>query len=239
MPGEGFLGVLGGMGPAATADFLLRLARLAPARRDQDHLPYVVYSDPRTPDRSDAILGQGPDPLPAMRQGIEFLNRAGCALIAIPCNTAHYWYDELAAASAAPVLHIVDTTAQRLRQRDGVTTVGVLATDGTLRSGIYHHRLRAAGLTVLDLAEQGEHNPAMQGIRLVKAGDQPAAQAALHTAAAQLVRRGAQALVIGCTDISAALAGADTLAGVPAIDAADCLAAACLTTTLAGHVDSG
>jgi aspartate racemase len=221
------LGVLGGMGPAATADFLARLARLTPAHRDQDHIPTIVYSDPRTPDRSDAILGSGPSPVPAMLHGIDFLNQVGCALIAVPCNTAHYWYDELAARSQVPVLHIVDSTIARLRAWT-VRRVGVLATDGTIRSGIYHRRLQAAGLEALDLVDD-EANPVMHGIRLMKGGDPSGAEKLLLTAAEELVRRGADALVLGCTDVSAALAGTSNVGRAPVLDAADCLAEASIT----------
>lgn len=222
------LGVLGGMGPAATADFLARLARLTPADCDQDHVATIVYSDPRTPDRSEAILRHGPTPLPAMLQGIDFLNLAGCALIAIPCNTAHYWYDELAARSAAPVVHIVDATVDQVCTGRSVTTVGVLATDGTIRSGIYHSRLRLRGMSVVDLADHADDGPVMRGIRAMKANLAVSARDLLLAAGEELVRRGAEAVIVACTDISAALAGVASVAGRPVVDAADCLALASL-----------
>jgi len=225
---EPVLGVLGGMGPAATADFMARLARLTPADRDQDHIPTIVYSDPTTPDRSDAILGNGPSPLPALTRGVDFLNQAGCALIAIPCNSAHYWYDDLAERSTAPVAHIVDATAVRLRAEAGVRTAGVLATDGTTRSGIYSRRLDSFGITAVDLTDLGDDNPVMRGIRELKAGAEATARDLLHQAGRELVRRGAQALVLGCTDVSAALAGITAIDGAPVLDASDCLARACL-----------
>jgi aspartate racemase len=225
---ERSLGVLGGMGPAATADFLARLARLTPAARDQDHIATIVYSDPATPDRSDAILGHGESPLPALLKGIDFLNRVGCALIAIPCNTAHHWYRDLAARSAAPVLHIVDATADRLRSASDIDTVGVMATDGTLRAAIYQDRLGAAGIRTAHLTELGDRNPVMRGIRAMKAGRDDQARDLLHDAGHELVRRGAQALVVGCTDVSAALAGTTSVAGVEVLDASDCLALAAI-----------
>jgi aspartate racemase len=222
------LGVLGGMGPVATADFQLRLARLAAAQRDQDHISMIVYSDPSTPDRSDAILGRGPSPLPAMLAGVDFLNRAGCALIAIPCNSAHYWYDELAAQSAAPVLHIADVTAGRLHAGRTATTVGLLATEGTSRSGIYHDRLTRAGIATLDLTDLGEAG-VMRGIRALKAGREREARHTLVEAGRELLRRGADVLVVACTDISAALSGIDSVDGADVVDASDCLARAVLT----------
>jgi aspartate racemase len=228
IPDRPTLGVLGGMGPAATADFLLRLTRLTPAERDQDHVPTLVYSDPQTPDRSDAILGRGPSPLRAMARGVEFLNQAGCALIAIPCNSAHYWYDELRHLSSAPILHIADATADRVGAGLDAQTVGVMATDGTIQSQIYHARLGARGLSVLDLTEQGDRSPVMRGIRALKAGRDEAARRHLLSAGQELVGRGARALILACTDISAALPGVDSVAGTPVVDASDCLALAAI-----------
>lgn len=221
------LGVLGGMGPGATNDFLGRLARLTPAERDQDHVPTLVYSDTTTPDRSDAMLGLGSSPLPAMLRGIEFLNKAGCALIAMPCNSAHYWYDELAAGSDVPVLHIVDSTAAELERR-GVRTVGLMATDGTCKSGIYQARLDQYGITVLDLTHFGDSNSVMRGIRAYKAGNHTNARELLRNGGQELIKRGADALVFGCTDISAALPDITAVDEVPVIDASECLAKACL-----------
>lgn len=90
------IGVLGGMGPAATVDFLAKLVRLTPAHRDQDHIPVVVVSDPRVPDRVGPIMqGHGPSPLDALCRAISTLEQAGAACIAIPCHTAHFWYDQM------------------------------------------------------------------------------------------------------------------------------------------------
>src|SRR5699024_1394419 len=113
------LGVLGGMGPAATADFLDKLAASTPAARDQEHIATLVYSDPTTPDRSDAMVAEGPDPLPALLHGIEFLSNAGVGAIAIPCNSAHFWYDQMQRATDAPILHIVDAVARSEERRVG------------------------------------------------------------------------------------------------------------------------
>ncbi len=109
------LGVLGGMGPAATVDFMAKLIRLNPAERDQDHLPVIVLSDPRVPDRVGPVVdGRGRSPLPALRAGVGALERAGAQAIAIPCHTAHHWYAQLAAATSLPILHIVDAVLAEL-----------------------------------------------------------------------------------------------------------------------------
>src|SRR5690625_2384056 len=119
-PGAGpVLGVLGGMGPAATADFMAKLAARTRAERDQDHIATLVYSDPSTPDRSDAMLHGGPDPLPALLHGIEYLCSAGVAAIAVPCNSAHYWFAQLSESASVPLLNIVDAVASQIQHDHG------------------------------------------------------------------------------------------------------------------------
>lgn len=223
------LGVLGGMGPAATADFLARLARLTPAQSDQDHIPTIVYSDPSTPDRSDSMLGNGPSPLPALVRGIEFLSSAGCSLIAIPCNGAHYWYDDLVEVSTAPIAHIIDASTERIAElgRD-IRDIGVMATDGVCVSGLYRSRLERRQLHAIDLTDLGDENPIVRGIGAAKAGCTTEAGRLLSLGAEELVQRGAQALVFGCTDISMALPRVAEMHGVPVIDASDCLASSCI-----------
>ncbi|NDL57426.1 aspartate/glutamate racemase family protein [Phytoactinopolyspora mesophila] len=223
------LGVLGGMGPAATADFLAKLAAHTPATRDQEHIATIVYSDPTTPDRSDAILADGEDPLPAMFRGIAFLDEAGCDLIAIPCNTAHHWYDDLAAATTVPVVHIVDAVAAQVeRDAPDATTLGLMATDGTVRSGIYEKVLAQSGKRVIDLTDLGPDNPVMAGIRAVKAGSLDGARDILSNAARELLGRGADGIIYGCTDVSAVLGLPPDGIDAPAWDAAEALAIACV-----------
>ncbi|HLR96372.1 MAG TPA: amino acid racemase [Jiangellaceae bacterium] len=220
------LGVLGGMGPAATADFLDKLAASTPAARDQEHIATLVYSDPTTPDRSDAMVAEGPDPLPALLHGIEFLSNAGVGAIAIPCNSAHFWYDQMQRATDVPILHIVDAVAEQVRARAGeVRRIGLMSTDGTARSGVYD-RLADHGYELMDLTDLGADSPTTAGIRLVKSGDLDAARRTLTRAANELVDRGAQGIVYGCTDISAVLGPAPSGIDVPVWDSATALAAA-------------
>jgi aspartate racemase len=143
---EKVLGVLGGMGPLASAHFMVRLTQLTPAARDQDHIPTVLWSDPRVPDRTVAQPSGEADPLPWLLRGIEGLQRAGCGAIAIPCNTVHRWYDAMCSAAEVPILHIVDAAATELRQA-GFTggRCGVMATQAALEMRLYQDRLGAQG----------------------------------------------------------------------------------------------
>src|SRR5690625_2422124 len=199
------LGILGGMGPAATANFMMKFAVATQATRDQEHFSSIVYSDPSTPDRSDAILGVGEDPLPAMLRGISFLNDARVRAVVIPCNTAHYWYTHLSRQSVAPILHIVDAVAAQIaEQAPEVRTIGVLATSGTIHAGLYD-RLQTHGYERLMLDETEHLDTVMAGIRLVKAGELHEGRNLIISAANRLLERGADGVVFGCTDISAAI----------------------------------
>lgn len=223
------LGVLGGMGPLATVDFLHKLIEETPAQRDQDHIPVVVYSVPQIPDRPAAIVGDGPSPLPAMLEGVRVLKQAGARAIAIPCNTAHHWYDALAQAAGMPVLHIADAACAELdRRRLGARRVGLMGTDGTLAAGFLQARLSVRGLeAVLNTAEEQTLwvSPA---IAAVKRGDLDDAHGLVMQACAALEARGAEAIVLACTEIPVAVAHAASRYDAIAVDATRALARACV-----------
>ncbi|MDO9509264.1 MAG: amino acid racemase [Thermovirgaceae bacterium] len=130
------LGVLGGMGPAATAEFLRLLAELAGAERDQDHPQILLFSNPRIPDRTAAIIGGGEDPAPAIFDGLRQLESWGADLLAVPCNTAHVFIDRFRTELKAPLVHIVEETVAR-SQAANPDGAWLLATSGTSSSGIY------------------------------------------------------------------------------------------------------
>src|SRR3954465_3228012 len=148
------LGVLGGMGPLATVDFLRKLIEETPAARDEEHIPVIAWSVPQIPDRPPAITGTGESPLPAMLAGIHTLKAAGAIAIAIPCNTAHYWYDDMVREGGVPIVHIADAALEELAARSSAgKTVGLIATKGTLAAGFFQSRLKARGITPLINAE--------------------------------------------------------------------------------------
>lgn len=224
---EPILGVLGGMGPLASAHFMLRLTLLTDAVRDQDHIPAILWSDPRVPDRGAARAGTGPSPLPALVAGIAGLEAAGSGAIAIPCNTAHGWIDGMRAATRLPILHIVDAAAADLvRQHVPPGPVGVMGTAATLAMRLYQDGLGRACLVPTEDEMTRLVTPA---IALVKANRVTDAFAPLAEAAALLRGRGAQAVVLGCTEIPLAiLAGDPASLGLPIIDTIDALARAAI-----------
>ena len=220
------LGVLGGMGPLASAEFMRQLTLLTPAERDQDHIPAVLWSDPRVPDRTTARQGAGPDPLPALLRGIRGLEAAGCGAIAIPCNTAHGWIDGMRAATSLPILHIVDAAAEALREQ-GITPgpIGVMGTAATLAMGLFQDGLRAGGWEVSVPTGEEMARLVTPGIALVKANRVAESHAPLAEAAQALAARSARAVVLGCTEIPLGIA-AGPAQSFPVIDTIQALALA-------------
>jgi aspartate racemase len=161
------LGILGGMGPLASADFIAKLIAGTPARSDQDHVPFLLWSVPQIPDRNLALAGTGPSPLPAMLRGLHALRDAGCDLAVIPCNTAHNWHDDLARQAGLPLLHMADAACAGL----GPGTVGLIGTRGTIASGIYQRRLAARGIDCLVPDADDVNDLVMPGIYQVKQGN--------------------------------------------------------------------
>lgn len=222
-----WLGVLGGMGPAATADFMRRLTERTPAARDQDHHRVLLYSDPTIPDRSDALMGRGSCPLPKLTAGVRFLAAAGAASIAIPCNSAHAWYENLQEEVDVPLLHIAGAAVGVVRETyPARTAVGVLGTEGTLALGFYQERLTGAGFEAIEPETPGDVDLVMRAIRGVKAGAVDEAAELLGSAVTSLKTRGAEVIIVGCTDLSVALAASPLLVGANVVDASDALAAA-------------
>jgi aspartate racemase len=197
-----FLGVIGGMGPLATADFLKKLAQHTPAGTDQEHIPVLLYGDCTTPDRTRHILGKGPSPLPQLLAAVDFLTRADVAAICIACNSSHSWFGELQAASAVPLLNIIEATAREVRRKNpGATRVGVLSTQGLHRIGLYPRTLESLGFSVLSPTDDEFERFVSPGIAHVKAGRIEEAEIAFRSASTALAARGAEAIILGCTEI--------------------------------------
>ncbi len=221
------LGVLGGMGPLASAHFMMRLTLLTPAMRDQDHVPAVLWSDPRIPSRPEAMAGAGPDPLPWLLRGMDGLRQAGCGAIVIPCNTAHGWFTPMQQAAGIPILHIVDAAAHDLRAMGlADARIGLMATRATLAMRLYQDRL-GRDCIVPDEAQMTDM--IAPAIALVKANRVAEAQAPLAKVVDSLASRGAAAVVLGCTEIPLGLlAGPAAELPVPVIDTIDSLARAAI-----------
>jgi aspartate racemase len=221
------LGILGGMGPAATADFYTKLVAATPAAQDAEHLPVLIYGVPQIPDRTAALEGRGASPAPWLATGAQVLVRGGAQGIAIPCNTAHHWFDVVAASSGVPGLHIVDAVLAHLAAHaPHARRIGLLATRATLATGLYPRRAAAAGLTWCAPDAEVQAQCVSAAIAAVKAGELDAARPLLRRAAAALAAAGCEALVAACTEVPLVLTAADC--PMPLVDSSAALAAWCV-----------
>jgi len=221
--GEKTIGILGGMGPEATADLFYRIVKATPVERDQDHPRTIVYSNSKVPDRTPAITGGGESPLPEMLMASRGLEGAGADFLIIPCNTAHYFIEELRSELGIPVLHMIEMTASHgAREYPDAKTVGLIATDGTLRSGIYERFFGEAGMDVL-VPTPYLQSRAMDAIyKHIKKGDLETGRKISLDVALDLVGRGADLVICGCTEISLVLKDGDI--AVPVVDPLQVLA---------------
>jgi aspartate racemase len=195
------VGILGGMGPAATVDLMTKVMQATPARRDEEHVPLIVWNIPQVPSRPAAMRGEGPSPLPAMLEGARFLQGAGATALAIACNTAHHWADALQMAVKIPLLHIADAAvAELVARKPPPATVGLLGTRETLQAGIYQDRMAAHGISSLE-PDEAMQAAIDRAIADVKAGEMERACAEFIPAATALIGRGADALVLACTEL--------------------------------------
>jgi aspartate racemase len=228
---ERIVGVLGGMGPLATADFYAKMVRLTPARTDQDHLRVIIDSNPKIPDRSAGLAGDGPDPTPALVATAQALERAGAELIAIPCNSAHAYLPAIRRAVAIPVLDMAQEVAAAVSALiPRPFAVGLLATPGTIRTGLYHRALARDTIGIVDCTE-AENADLLRVIKAVKAGDlRPEMRRQVREIANGPIVRGAEALILGCTEIPLVLGPEDV--PVPVMDSTEILAAAAVREAL-------
>lgn len=217
------LGVLGGMGPAATLDFLAKLQAETPAERDEDHVRVVMDMNPRVPNRhfeSDAAAIE----LAAMAVR---LKEAGAEVLAMPCNTAHVARARIEEASGLPLIDMLDEAVAEAAEIGG-ERVGMLST--SLSRGLYVERMRIAGVQPIALSSLAQE-ALMEAIFRVKSGDYGEdVNQVMVAAAAELVREGADAVIAGCTEVPLVLDQAQV--AVPLVDATEALARACVRECL-------
>lgn len=221
MKAESLLGILGGMGPEATVHFFEKIVETTEANTDQDHIPVIVYSDPRVPDRTLAFLGKGKSPLEDLLKGIKKLEESGASLIAIPCNSAHLWLKEMRESTRVEILNMVDIAVEKFGRHD---RVGLIATTLTVESRLYESPLVARGVEVL-LPEDQES--VMEHIRLIKGGEKEKAREYLLGVADELIDSGATHILAGCTEVPLVLKKHDLR--VPFVDPMEDMAAVCVT----------
>lgn len=212
-------GVLGGMGPDATVDFMAKVIAATSAERDQDHARMLVDHNPKVPNRQAALLANGEDPGPAMAAMAKGLQDAGADFLVMPCNTAHAFARDIRDAVSIPLISIIDVTVDACRDKGAV---GVLATDGCLQTTIYQDALEKAEIDCV-LPNAAEVAELMTLISAIKAGDRSEAIAMrMQGVARALVAKGARAIIAGCTEIPLVLT--EDLLDVPLVSSTDVLA---------------
>lgn len=223
------IGILGGMGPAATALAFELIIKLTPAEKDKDHLPIIINNLPQIPDRTAAILGEGPSPVPAVVAGLHLLKKTEVDFVIIPCNTVFFFYDEFSSKVDIPILHICMPVIQYLR--DTITSanrkIGILSTTGANRTKIYERFLLKYGFEPI-LPSENIQNILMHAIYEIKAGKMN--NKALMQSGLELIEKGACKIILGCTELSLV---SDTLSEkLPVVDSTKCLAQAAVDVAL-------
>lgn len=195
------LGIIGGLGPMATAYFMQLLTQMSEAVTDQQHMELLIHSKPSIPDRTQYILGNShKSPLPAMQEIGRELAAQGAQLLAIPCITAHYFQQELEKAAGIPVLHAIDETADYLRA-EGIQRAGIMATDGTVASRLFQDRLKAFDIEAIVPPAKEQEQIMKMIYKEVKAGI-PISRPVFEAVADCLFEQGAEVNLLGCTELS-------------------------------------
>ena len=193
------IGMLGGMGPGATADAFSKLIANTHATKDQDHIPIIIVSIPDIPDRTENIIHHGPSPLPSMIQSLKLLEGAGVSCIIMPCNTAHYWYEDLKKAVDIHFISIIDAACNKIVS-SGIKQVTLLATTATIYTKLYQEKLKKMGVECFIPDEINQYK-IMQSIILFKSGDLISAKELIFPYINQLNSLGVNKFVMGCTEI--------------------------------------
>ena len=229
------VGIVGGVGPAATVDFMQKMIARTQAHRDQDHIRLLVEHNPQIPDRTDHLLGDGQDPTVSLYATCKQLEAGGADIIAIPCNTAHAFVERIEHRLRVPIVHMPEVTAAHLRARfPDLREVGVLATTGTLESGVYAAALNKQGLRQVapTAALQARVMAAIYGPHGVKAGHtEGACVDDLNAALDDLLSRGVRVVLLGCTELPLVLRGERVMRDgreATLVDPTDILARTCV-----------
>lgn len=221
------IGIIGGMGPLATYDLAEKIVDNTVAACDQDNIPVIIDCNTKIADRTEAILHGGADPRPEMKKSAKRLEEAGADVLIMGCNTAHYFYDSVCEDVSIPLLHMPRETADRLSEM-GIKKAGVLATDGTCRSGVYDDALKRAGIEPVYPSAEKQKLLMSLIYDHVKAGNLDLSDIDTGAVISEMKEKGAEILILGCTELPIAfeIIGEGEL---PVIDPTDVLARAAVS----------
>jgi aspartate racemase len=219
------LGVIGGLGPVATAYFYELVSRMTDANLDQEHIDIYIISKPSIPDRTDFILGRSEDsPLPQMIEAGKSLVTMGADYIAIPCITAHYFHEQLSQSIHAPIIHIINQTANYLKNHK-IKRAGIMATEGTIESCLFQKELLNHNIEPIIPSKSAQAHVTSLIYKNVKAG-MPVNMDRFMEVKEELKNKGAEIIILGCTELS--MIKRDENIGPGFIDALEVLAKCCV-----------
>lgn len=198
---EKTVGVLGGMGPQATVDFFQKVINLTPANCDQQHLRVIIDNDPKTPDRTGYIIGEGKNPLHVLVARAIKLQLMGAGLLAMPCNTAHYFYDDIVKYVDIPFVNMIEEVAKEIKAKYGQgAKAGLLATLGTYKAQVYEKVFDRYGIEIIVPGDEGKKDvyQLIYNIKedLDKADTDNVAKVIRH-----LASKGISTVILGCTEL--------------------------------------
>lgn len=211
------LGIIGGMGPEATIYFFQKITNTTQVEKDQDHIHIIIDSNSKIPDRTKYILGEGPSPLPKLLESLRLLESFGADIIAIPCNTAHYFIDDLRKEAKSEIISILETTKDYIKKKYPlIRNIGLLATYGTLKSKLYQKTFENTQYNILIPTEE-EQKKLMECIyNEIKRGKVKKAKYYLKNLCENMIKRGSEVIIAGCTEIPLVLENIEV--NVPIID---------------------
>ena len=216
------IGIIGGMGPEATNRLCSLITANTAAVRDQDHIPVIAFNNSAIPDRVAAIFAMGRSPVPELVRTARALEAAGADFLLMPCNTAHYFFDDVQAAVSVPLVNMIELTVKHIIEEfraGGHNVVGLLGSTPTVECGLYETILLAQGQEIVVPDENDQKLLVMDAIfgeQGIKAGMHEHPARLLQAAANKLIAAGATIIVAGCTEISLVLNNGDL--GVPIVD---------------------
>lgn len=194
------IGIIGGMGPLAAADLFTKITKLTAAKSDQEHVHVLVDSNTAIPDRTAAILSGGADPVPEMVRSALRLESMGADVLVMSCNTAHYFIDEVKKFTRLPMIHMLEETALEAK-RLNYSRVGLLATEGTCRTGIYDRAFAGQGVELVKPDDAMEANIMHMIYQGIKAGLTQYPLEPIYQVLDSLKAQGAECFILGCTEL--------------------------------------
>jgi aspartate racemase len=200
------IGILGGMGPEATNALCALITALTPVTKDQDHIPVITYNNPGIPDRVKAVRNEAESPVPEMARTARVLERAGADMLLMPCNLAHFYWDDIQKAVQIPLLNMVEETVRYIIENyPHCRTIGIVASTPTIECGLYEKAFNRHKRLLLSPEQDDQDDKVMRAIygqEGIKCGHKTGPRALLNEAAQGLVARGAQIIIAGCTEAS-------------------------------------